>query len=78
MHFWKANIETWVQGLDFRTCGCHPLPKIEGWHATHSNGGPEHTDQEARTVEKKVQAMGLILSSKVLFSAIETTEKQIF
>ena len=31
-----------------------------------------HADQEARTVEKKVQAMGLILSSKVLFSAIET------
>ena len=37
-----------------------------------------HTDLEARSVEKKVQAMGPILSSKVLFSAIETIGKQIF
>ena len=42
--FFKIHTKSGAQIGDFRTGGCHPLLKIDGWHATRatrSNEGPE-------------------------------------
>ena len=41
--FFKIHTKSGAQIGDFRTGGCHPLLKIDGWHATRatrSNEGP--------------------------------------
>ena len=43
LSYFKIHTKSGAQIGDFRTGGCHPLLKIDGWHATRatrSNEGP--------------------------------------